>query len=60
MNALEQAIAIRAEARSHNRMSRWHKSQARKQMELLARFCRENDIELQIVIAKQAETGEKK
>jgi len=55
MNAIEQAIAIRAEARSHNRMSRWHKSQARLQMERLARFCADNGIEIQIVIAKSAE-----
>lgn len=53
MTALEQAIAIRAEARSHNRMSRWHKNQARREMEKLAQFCAANDIEIQVVIARQ-------
>lgn len=53
MNAIDQAIAIRAEARSHNRMSRWHKNQARKEMERLAQFCAANDIEIQVVIARQ-------
>lgn len=52
MSAIEQAIAIRAEARSHRRMMRWHQNEARKQMDLLAQFCEANGIEIQVVTKK--------